>query len=327
MFTQAYEQMRDIDLGALRPSQPGGTAPHISFEIYFKNEDVEGMGGPYRQFFSDIAQELQVVQSKSINDDDEDKEEGEAENNNEAQAGDAEDGKQYIGLLCASKNMLRGSDKGKDKFTLNPSKSGSNELSLFNFLGVLMGVCIRTSTNLSINLPSLFWKQLVGQRLAYEDIEELDDGIIEQLREMLECADEEEFTHKFTDRYFTVELSDSTEVELVEGGAKKELTFANRVDYVRKALYSRLTESVRQCEAIKAGINQVIPEALLNIVSSSELEEWIFGKKFIDIELLKRHTKYSNGYVEGDKEIRWFWEILHEFSQEERRKFIRFCYA
>jgi hypothetical protein len=50
--------MKDIDHGALRPSQPRGADPHLSFEVYFAGEDVVGMGGPYRQFFSDVSQEL-----------------------------------------------------------------------------------------------------------------------------------------------------------------------------------------------------------------------------------------------------------------------------
>ena len=57
--------MKDIDYGSLRPSQPRGADPHLSFEIYFKGEHVVGMGGPYRQFFSDVAQELQMVAAKT----------------------------------------------------------------------------------------------------------------------------------------------------------------------------------------------------------------------------------------------------------------------
>lgn len=55
MFTQAYTQMKDIDSAALRPSQPRGGEPHLSFEVYFEGEDVEGLGGPYRQFFTDVS--------------------------------------------------------------------------------------------------------------------------------------------------------------------------------------------------------------------------------------------------------------------------------
>ena len=157
--------MRDIDCGMLRPHQPRGADPHLSFEVYFKGEDVVGMGGPYRQFFSDISQELQLISSNA------DKSnlelEAEANQNTEEIASEQKDGQQnnlnnYLNLLCASRNMVRGSEKGKENFVLNPQKVSSNDLSLYTFLGTLMGVCIRTNTNLSISLPSLVWKQLVG---------------------------------------------------------------------------------------------------------------------------------------------------------------------
>ena len=165
--------MKDIDCAVLRPSQPKGTDPHLSFEIYFKGEDVVGMGGPYRQFFSDVSQELQMVAERSSHEDDEDREDADNEN---ADGGQGTDGnspqstKQYLALLYPSRNMQRNSEIGKDNFVLNPQKVSSHDLSLYNFLGLLMGVCIRTNTNLSINLPSLVWKQLVGQRLTIDDI-------------------------------------------------------------------------------------------------------------------------------------------------------------
>ena len=175
--------------------------------------------------------------------------------------------------------MVRNSEKGKDNFVLNPQKVASHDLSLYNFLGVLMGVCIRTNTNLSINLPSIVWKQLVGQRLAIDDIEEFDDGIITELKEILSTTSVEDFESKFGDRDFNTTLSDSSTIELEDGGAKRVLTVANRVEYVRKTLYARMKECEQQCEAIKRGICQIIPEALLNMVSYQELEEWIYGKK------------------------------------------------
>lgn len=51
------------------------------------------------------------------------------------------------------------------------------------------------------------------------------------------------------------------------------------------------------------------------MVTYQELEEWIYGKKTIDIELLKRHTTYSVGYGPSDcEQINWFWEILQDMS-------------
>ena len=36
-----------------------GAEPFLSFEIIFKGEDVVGEAGPWRQFFTDVAKELQ----------------------------------------------------------------------------------------------------------------------------------------------------------------------------------------------------------------------------------------------------------------------------
>ena len=329
MFTQAYEQMKEIDAGSLRPPQPKGTAPHLSFEIYFKGEDVVGMGGPYRQFFSDVSQELQMVAQKAGHEDDEEREEAEQENDNAGQPADeTETKRQALGLLYPSRNMQRGSERGKDNYVLHPQKIGSHDLSLFNFLGVLMGVCIRTNTNLAINLPSFVWKQLAGQRLTIDDVEEFDDGIVAELHEILQAASEEDFESRFADRYYTTTLSDGSTVELVESGSSMVLTFPAREDYVRRALRARMRECEQQSEAIRRGMCQIIPEALLNMVSHQELEEWVYGKKSIDLELLRRHTEYARGYgPKHSEQIDWFWEVLREMTQEERRKFIRFCFA
>jgi hypothetical protein len=59
MFSMAHDQVKDMDLGLLRPKKPLGAEPHIAFEIVFKNEHVVGEGGPYRQFFADVSKELQ----------------------------------------------------------------------------------------------------------------------------------------------------------------------------------------------------------------------------------------------------------------------------
>ena len=82
-----------------------------------------------------------------------------------------------------------------------------------------------------------------------------------------------------------------------------------------------MNESSKQCEAIRQGICQIVPEALLNMVSHTELEEWIYGRKFIDVELLKRHTEYKGIYnsAEEKPQIKWFWQFLNEQPQEIRR--------
>ena len=60
IFTRAFEQMQRLGqrgIASLRPPKPNHEV-HIAFEIIFKGEKVEGYGGPYRQFFTDVSREL-----------------------------------------------------------------------------------------------------------------------------------------------------------------------------------------------------------------------------------------------------------------------------
>jgi len=134
MFDMAHDQIQDLDLGLLRPEKPKGAEPHISFDIVFKNEHVVGEGGPYRQFFADVSKELQPTSLEILTN------------------------KYLINLLKPCANQ-RGREKfGKDKFVLNSQANGQRQLSQYEFLGVLMGVCIRTGSCLMLDLPQMFWK-------------------------------------------------------------------------------------------------------------------------------------------------------------------------
>ena len=166
VFTKAYEQLKDVPPTQFRPVKPLGTEPFIAFEIVFKGEHVMGEAGPYRQFFADISQELQpnnvsiTAQYKNLN------------------------------LLVPSPNNASKIGEGRDKYVINPSAKGSYHLQLFEFLGTLMGSCVRTDTHFTLDLPSIFWKQLTNQTITVEDLEEIDKPLVDLIRLMGECNKE-----------------------------------------------------------------------------------------------------------------------------------------
>jgi hypothetical protein len=53
----------------------------------------------------------------------------------------------------------------------------------------------------------------------------------------------------------------------------------------------------------------------------------VCGRSFIDIDLLRRHTKYSDSVRPDAPHIEWFWQILNSFDSVNRRLFIRFAWA
>jgi len=59
----------------------------------------------------------------------------------------------------------------RDKFVLNPSARSTYQLQLYEFLGLLMAISIRTATHFTLDLPIMFWKSVVGEEIVFEDIE------------------------------------------------------------------------------------------------------------------------------------------------------------
>lgn len=47
----------------------------------------------------------------------------------------------------------------------------------------------------------------------------------------------------------------------------------------------------------------------------------------MDVELLKKHTKYSGGLNEESRRIKFFWDIMRELPEIDRLKIIRFCWG
>ncbi len=74
------------------------------------------------------------------------------------------------------------------------------------------------------------------------------------------------------------------------------------------------------------GLTCVLPTELLPIFTPSEMEQLLCGKATIDVQLLKRVAAYE--FVQPtDQHIVWLWEVLEEMSDEDRVRFIDFCYA
>ena len=64
---------------------------------------------------------------------------------------------------------------------LNSEKTSSSDLNLYYFLGILMGVCIRTGAKMILDLPRMVWKQLVGQKINIDDIAEVETRFIKMV--------------------------------------------------------------------------------------------------------------------------------------------------
>ena len=294
-FGNGFRQLIDTPAALLRPARPHGTEPFLGFEVEFQQEQVVGEGGPYRQYFSDVGRELvdQSPQSASP-----------------------------LFINCPNKQSQVGDNR--DKYVINPAAGSSLHLQMYEFVGVLMGLCIRTGVRLPIDLPSFVWKPLVGDELSASDLYAIDANAGEYMK-LIESYDGATLAGEIH-QSFTTALSDQSIVELKPNGANELVTAANRQQYISLAIAARLSEHTQQLDAIRRGIARILPAQLLNVLSWRELAVLIAGKADIDVELLRRHTEYS-GCSESSPHIRMFWQLLRSFDQHHRRLFIRFAWA
>eukprot|EP01114_Cavostelium_apophysatum_P001689 TRINITY_DN1146_c0_g1_i2.p1 TRINITY_DN1146_c0_g1~~TRINITY_DN1146_c0_g1_i2.p1 ORF type:complete len:4271 (-),score=1642.72 TRINITY_DN1146_c0_g1_i2:54-12866(-) len=292
MFGIAFQQLRSLDPTNLRQKKPGGAEPHFSLRINFKGENVQGEGGPYRQFFTDVSHELQSG---------------------------------VLPLFIPCPNSQQGLGENRDKWIPNPSADSPAQISMFEFLGRLMGLAVRTGTLLNLDLPAIFWKQVVGIAPDLKDLKQIDQSVYKALKYLAKCT-KEEIETECPDETFTTHRSDGTRVALKEGGESIKVTFENRDEYVKLIEKTRLNESALQIAAIRRGVADIIPLQLLNLCTYQDLEWKVCGRLHIDINLLKRHTTCS-GVSPDAPHINYFWQTLQDFNQQDRRGFLRFAWA
>jgi HECT-domain (ubiquitin-transferase) len=92
------------------------------------------------------------------------------------------------------------------------------------------------------------------------------------------------------------------------------------------ALEYRLREFDQALAEIAQGMSAVVPVPFFNLFRWSELELLVCGRRDVDLDLLRSQLKLE-GYRRSDKQIRWLFEALEQFSAAEREAFLRFVWG
>jgi len=102
----------------------------------------------------------------------------------------------------------------------------------------------------------------------------------------------------------------------------------NRRQFMRLSLEARLNEFDTQINAIRTGLNEIVPlNFLLPLYTPEELERQICGSPDFDVELLKSVTVYEGDILPHDRHVLSFWKVLEEFTPAQKEQFLRFTWA
>eukprot|EP00954_Amorphochlora_amoebiformis_P026556 1380027-Amorphochlora_amoeboformis.AAC.1 len=145
---------------------------------------------------------------------------------------------------------------------------------MYEFVGKLMGLAMRSGNLLELDLPSVIWKPLVLTKPTMEDLKGI-DLICFKILERLSAFDkpgEHASNFEETQLEFTCVRSDQKLVRLVKDGHRKKVTWENRKLYMKLLLKERLNEFRTQCAAIRRGLASVVPASVFTLFTHSELE-------------------------------------------------------
>jgi hypothetical protein len=292
-FAQAFRQLRDRDAIVFRYTFSGDRV----FSINFHGESGIDAGGVWREGVSRIIEDLFSP---------------------------------HFNLLLLCPNGQHETHTNLDKYVPNPAHTTPLALEMFEFVGRLMGMSLRAKCALPFELPSIVWKQLVGETVGLEDLRAIDAITCHLLGAVRNCEEdgitsEEIFSETYGDKLrWCYSGSDGLERELRKGSGSRLVSFDSRLEWCAAVEAARLGEFNLQVAAIRRGLDSVVPVRVLQLFSWQQLEILVSGDPRIDVEVWKQFTDAS---AVPPRLAQLFWRVMESLTPAEQAGFIRFAWG
>jgi hypothetical protein len=220
--------------------------------------------------------------------------------------------------------------ENKEKFIPNPACNSSVNLSMYAFVGKLMGIAIRGRHTLDLDFPNVIWKPLTGQPLTRDDLKAIHHLCFTQLEVlsvMQRPTDAKDSDVVSEGVFFQSNYTSGHSHELKTGGSKIPVTWGNLQEFMQLEERFRLEEFNEQLLAIKKGLATIVPVQLLPLFTPRQLELMVCGEGVIDIQYLRENTTFRSPMTSSTPVVNYLFEALESFSQPERRAFLRFVWG
>ena len=219
--------------------------------------------------------------------------------------------------------------QNRETWVLNPDATSQEQIQMFEFLGKLMGIACRSAHYMDVTISPMAWKLIAGEDATMDDYAGVDATECKLISKLRDIRSQEDFDTeaRFLELDFTcISLGGKEGIELRRHGRHELVTFENVRLYCDELQAYRLSEMAVAAAAVRRGLLTQIPPLMLSLIKWKDLETMVCGSPNVDIDLLKSCTEYDN-YSESDQNIVWFWEVMREFSQNDRKAYLRFTWG
>jgi hypothetical protein len=245
-----------------------------AFYVKFTGEGVDDHGGPYRAVFETAV---------------------------------GEEAESLLEILSPCANARIRTGENRDQAVLNPQfLRDPQKMALYSHLGRLLALACRHDILVSLSLPRLIWRPIVGEGLGLPDLKATDLHIVTSLGDISEGkVDMSDVPDMLLQLLCDHGLSSSQARTLVfpvqpeESDGLDTSTTAWTPDQSRT---KNLCDLVHQLSLISQrpgllrlhrGISTVLPSEICSMFTSSEVESLFCGEADVDIALLQKVTEYD----------------------------------
>jgi len=195
----------------------------------------------------------------------------------------------------------------------------------FELIGIILGLALFNGIILDIKFPMAIYKKLLGIEPGLNDLKECDPELYNSLNFLINTDDKN--LKDSLDTTFTISIDKFGEkitIPLKPNGENIMIDFENKNEYVDLYINWFFNESIKEFyNSFEKGFYKVFDKKLSKILSPQELELIICGTQKLDYNELQKSVRYE-GYTSDSITIKYFWEILMEFNEEEKKKFLFF---
>ncbi|XP_034137054.1 probable E3 ubiquitin-protein ligase HERC4 isoform X1 [Drosophila guanche] len=195
---------------------------------------------------------------------------------------------------------------------------------MYYLIGVLCGLAIYNFTIINLPFPLALYKKLLNKPVDLSDLRQLSPTEANSMQALLDY-DGDDFTEVF-DLHFEVTrdvFGETQNLSLKPNGQEIAVTLENRQEFVDLYVDFVINKSSEvHYNAFHKGFMKVCSGRVITLFQPEELMAVVVGNEEYDWQALEDNCEYKHGYSSGDETIKWFWEVIHDLSEAEKRSFL-----
>ena len=208
-------------------------------------------------------------------------------------------------------------------FISEDSEEWKDKDDMYYFVGLFMAKALFDKIPLNLWLSKAIYKYILDEdSLTLDELKDFDQPLYHSLKYISENNINDGI---WDEMYFTHLRKNGVEEELTPGGKKIGVNEGNKFELIWVKIQFVSKEIVEaQLNSLKNGFFSLIKQKWIKDFKSDELELAIWGETNIDLKDWIINTVYKGDYNHRHQVIRWFWDWMADYSQEELTKVLQF---